>query len=169
MTLSGLQELDLALCRAIRQLPHQAATDRLLAGASRATDHAAGWVALGAAGAMIDRDRRWEWLRAAAVVAIAQAASVRLKRLLPRERPAGRGLDPLASVTTPLSFPSSHTATAWAAVEAYRDVLPRPALLAVAVAYGVSRPYLGVHYPSDVVAGALLGHIVGSGGGRFRY
>ena len=168
VTLDALAAADLALCRAIRGLPHHTVADQLLAGASRATDHAAGWVALAVLGASIDRRRRTRWLRAAAVVAAAQGASVRLKRLMPRDRPVAHGVHPLAPVTTPLSFPSSHTATACAAIDAYETLLPRAVLVGVAIAYGASRPYLGVHYPSDVVAGALLGRIVGRTIGRPR-
>jgi undecaprenyl-diphosphatase len=39
--------------------------------------------------------------------------------------------------------------------------MPAPPLYAVAVAMALSRPYLGVHYPSDIAAGALLGDAVG--------
>jgi membrane-associated phospholipid phosphatase len=40
------------------------------------------------------------------------------------------------------------------------EALPCAPLYALAVAMGVSRPYVGVHYPSDVVAGAVLGDAV---------
>jgi undecaprenyl-diphosphatase len=43
----------------------------------------------------------------------------------------------------------------------YGRLVPAPALYAAAVAFGLSRPYLGVHYPSDVVAGAALGTALG--------
>ena len=40
------------------------------------------------------------------------------------------------------------------------DALPARPLYACAVAMGLSRPYAGVHYPSDIAAGALLGTAV---------
>lgn len=57
------------------------------------------------------------------------------------------------------SFPSGHTATAAAAAETLADLfgLPRIPLYAVAAGVGATRVYLGVHHPSDVAAGLLLG------------
>jgi undecaprenyl-diphosphatase len=63
---------------------------------------------------------------------------------------------------TGLSFPSSHSTSSFAAASAYGRLLPRVPLYAAASAMALSRLYLGVHYPSDVAAGAALGTVVGS-------
>lgn len=57
------------------------------------------------------------------------------------------------------SFPSGHTATAAAAAETLADLfgLPRVPLYALAAGVGFTRVYLGVHHPSDVLAGLVLG------------
>jgi PAP2 superfamily len=53
-----------------------------------------------------------------------------------------------------------HATTSFAAARAYRRLAPAAALNAVAGMLALSRPYLGVHYPSDVLAGMLLGSVV---------
>jgi undecaprenyl-diphosphatase len=93
-------------------------------------------------------------------VAAAYGANQAVKFALRRSRPELDDLPPLTPVVTQLSFPSAHATTSFAAARAYARLAPAWALYAAAIAFAVSRPYLGVHYPSDVLAGALLGTAV---------
>ena len=62
---------------------------------------------------------------------------------------------------TGLSFPSSHSTSSFAAAQAYSRLAPPALLYALAVPMALSRLFLGVHYPSDIVAGAALGSVIG--------
>jgi decaprenylphosphoryl-5-phosphoribose phosphatase len=64
------------------------------------------------------------------------------------------------------SFPSAHATTSFTAARAYGGLIPAAPLYAAASLFAVSRPYLGVHYPSDVIVGALLGAVLGVAGCR---
>jgi len=109
------------------------------------------------------------WVAAALLlvaVGVADLVSVRVvKPAIDRERPCHS----LASVRAPLgcgsgkSFPSAHAAdtAAAAAVVSWAAPALAPLALAIALLVGVSRVYLGVHYPSDVVAGWVLGAAIG--------
>ena len=91
--------------------------------------------------------------------------NVAVKPLLQRPRPytAVEGLIPLLTSGDPNSFPSGHTCAAFAAGLAWAWALPRRWMrwtgLVLAVCMGLSRLYVGVHYPSDVLAGALIGSL----------
>src|SRR5262249_45226423 len=81
-----------------------------------------------------------------------------LKFAIRRPRPELAELPALATTTTPLSFPSAHACTSFAGALAFRRLgVPGAPLYTLAAALSFSRLYLGVHYPSDVLAGAALG------------
>jgi membrane-associated phospholipid phosphatase len=141
---------------------HEPGAERAVSAFSRAGEHAACWLALGLAGAALSGDvaRRRTWLRGAGTVAFSYAVNQAIKFIVRRRRPHLDGLPPLTPTVTQLSFPSAHATTSFAAARAYAPLAPAWALYAAATAFAVSRPYLGVHYPSDVLAGAALGTTV---------
>lgn len=94
------------------------------------------------------------------MVAGAYALNQALKFGVRRPRPELERLPPLSPTVSRLSFPSAHATASFAAARAYGGLVPAWALYGAAVAFALSRPYLGVHYPSDVIAGAVLGTAV---------
>jgi membrane-associated phospholipid phosphatase len=152
--------VDDRLYGTLRLLPHARRIDRALAAYSTAAEHGRLWVALTTAGAIIDRRRRREWVRAAVAVAATEALAQAIKRAVRRERPAK--YPPLAATPSRFSFPSAHSATGAAAATALADVVPPTARWVPTVVMALSRPYLGVHYPSDVVAGLAVGSAIGA-------
>ncbi|MEV6616077.1 phosphatase PAP2 family protein [Streptomyces sp. NPDC051051] len=131
--------------------PRLAAAARAL---SRAGEHGALWLAAGLAGAALDGARRGAWLRATALTAGAHLASMGVKRMVRRPRPTH--VAPLVRAAGRHSFPSSHATSAAAAAVAY-GALGAYAVPPLAAAMCLSRLVVGVHYPSDVAAGAALG------------
>jgi membrane-associated phospholipid phosphatase len=153
--------LDERLLRVARTRAHTPRAARSVARFSRLGEHGAVWLALGAAGWALDPARRAPWGRATATVAGVYVLNTALKLLICRPRPDLPDLPPLKSTLTRLSFPSAHASTSFAAARLYgRLGLPARPLYALAGALAASRLYLGVHYPSDIVGGALLGTAV---------
>ena len=126
--------------------------------------------------------RRWAVALTGTLLATALAVFV-LKIAVGRARPivALAGVHPLYGSPTDFSFPSGHAAGSFATAAFVFVVLRRHAELnpaaaramyllcslcvAVAMTIGYSRVYLGVHFPGDVLTGALLGSIFGAAGG----
>jgi membrane-associated phospholipid phosphatase len=151
--------LDERLLLLARTCGHTPAAERSVARFSLLGEHAGVWLALGVAGSLLcTGERRARWRRATAVVAGTYAANTALKLTIRRGRPELPGLPALAATPTRFSFPSAHASTSFAGACAYARLgLPAAPLYVLAAGLGLSRLYLGVHHPSDVLAGALLG------------
>ncbi|HEY7593474.1 MAG TPA: phosphatase PAP2 family protein [Actinophytocola sp.] len=134
---------------------------RAARGLSLFGEHSAGWFALGLLGAAVDRKRRRDWLTAATGVVAAHAASIAVKRVVRRQRPIDDSVEVLVATPSSLSFPSSHATSTTAAAVVYSGLTGRNLVPVVVPPMLVSRLVLGVHYPTDVLAGSVLGAVVG--------
>lgn len=139
---------------------------RVARGMSLFGEHAAGWLVFGATGALLDRSRRREWLVATAGVAFAHGASIGVKRVVRRPRPDDPAVQVLVGTPSRLSFPSAHATSTTAAAVLFGALLHRPLVALLVPPMALSRLVLGVHYPSDVVAGSLLGAAVAAAARR---
>jgi PAP2 superfamily len=133
---------------------------RAARGLSRFGEHSAGWFALGLAGALTDRERRRDWLIASAGVVGAHAASIAVKRIIRRPRPDDESVEVLVGTPSRLSFPSAHATSTTAAAVLFSALTGRRLVPVLVPPMLVSRLVLGVHYPTDVLAGSALGAAV---------
>jgi len=154
--------VDLALYRRARSLAHTPETVAWVRRYSHLGEHGAVWLVSGGAAALVDRRRRRRWARATLAVGAAYATSTSIKLAVGRRRPAIEDLPHLMATPTGLSFPSSHSTSSFAAARAFGALVPGAPLQVAALAMALSRLYLGVHYPSDIAAGAALGTVIGS-------
>ena len=157
-----MRSLDEQLLRVARTRGHAPAAERAVARFSRVGEHGVVWLAIGLLSGAVDRQSRPTWRRATANVARAYLLNTLLKLLVRRRRPSLEGLPALAGTPTGLSFPSAHAATSFAGACSYSraGLWARPLYL-LAASLSASRVYLGVHYPSDVLGGAVLGAALG--------
>ena len=159
------QSLDLALLRLLRTRGHPPIVEYAVIRFSRLGDHATLWFVLAALGALVDRRGRPVYLRAGRTVAGMLCLNYVTKLAIRRARPLLEDLPPLSATRSSLSYPSAHASTSFAAARVLKEALPARLVYSLAAGIGLSRPYLGIHYPSDIVAGAAYGTVVA---GRLR-
>lgn len=124
------------------------------------------WIALSLAMVLYKPTRR---AGAAALMAMALGlliTNITIKPLVERARPwLAWPIEPLVVERDPNSFPSGHTSAAFAFALGSLRELPRRwmkvCVVVLAVLMGLSRLYVGVHYPSDVLMGFVVGDLAG--------
>lgn len=130
-------------------------------------DHGLLWIAAALILLCFPRTRRAGALALGGLLFSLLAVNVTIKHLVARPRPwlTIEGLRVLVNEPDPNSFPSGHTSAAFAFAAAVYRELPIPwtraAVVAAAVCMGWSRIYVAVHYPSDVIAGVVVGTLCG--------
>lgn len=161
-----LDALDRAAYAAVAATPSPT-LDGALRRLSDAANHSRLWLGIAAA-LVVTHPRTGKRAAAQGVAAIglsSVAATVVTKRLVGRPRPTRSEEHERRHVAMPTSrsFPSGHSASAFAFANAVADELPLlgPPLRALAATVAYSRVHTGVHYPGDVVVGAVLGAVAG--------
>lgn len=130
------------------------------------------WIALCLGLLLFPKTRRAGAAGLLALLCSLLLTNVLIKHLAQRTRPwlLFDALIPLVYEGDPNSFPSGHTSAAFAAAGAWFYTLPRrwmkTAGLVMALLMGASRLYVGVHFPTDVLCGALVGSLCGFLGWR---
>lgn len=153
---------DLRLLRWMRTHGHTPGLEDAAKALGKAGNNGLVWFVLGAALALIDNDRWEAWLICALLGPVAIGLNYGIKLAVRRPRPVLEGLPPLGGAPSSLSFPSAHATSSFAVATAMVRVDPAmAAAFLVAIALSLGRPYLGMHYPSDVLAGAVIGVVLG--------
>ena len=158
----ALAALDLRLLRLLRTRGHAPVVETALVRLAQAGENGLVWYAIAAIGGTLSARRRDDYVRAIEIVLITLLLNTLIKYAVRRARPVlEEELPALTPVLSGRSYPSAHASTSFAGARALSAAgLPGTPLRALAVAMALSRPYLGVHYPSDVVAGGFLGDAV---------
>lgn len=165
--MAPLQALDARIFLAVNQMGHPRWLDRVADWVAITAN--GGWLwGIGVAAAGIAGAPRPGRLLVGLVPTVAVTALVveyPIKTIFRRRRPFIDVVRALVVGKEPgsWSFPSGHTATAFAAAVLVHGAWPRstPLAYALAAATGLSRIYVGVHYPGDVLSGAACGFVIG--------
>ena len=150
----------------IQEVVRNAFLTPLFRGITALGNSGSAWVALSLALLIPRKTRKAGIMSLTALLFSFLVNNLMLKNLVGRVRPyeVVEGLVPLIPRPWDYSFPSGHTGSSFASAWVFFGKLPRWAgisLLVLAGLIGLSRLYLGVHYPTDVLFGALSGIMCG--------
>lgn len=161
--LDTILQLDGQLLVAIQGL-HMSWLDPIVSVYTKLGDAGILWIALSLAMLFWKPTRKAGFLALCAMALGLLVTNITIKPLISRPRPwLDLSLVPLVAEKDPNSFPSGHTCAAFAAGIIWLRALPwkwgRIAAVIAAMCMGLSRLYVGVHYPTDVLAGAVIGSL----------
>ena len=157
-----MRDLDLKALRWMRTHGHSPGVESAAVALGKVGNNGLIWLVLGLTLVAIDSSRWKQWLVCALLGPFAIGLNYAIKLAVKRPRPVLGGLPPLGGAPSSLSFPSAHATSSFAVATAMVRVDPAMAgAFAVAILISLGRPYLGMHYPSDVLAGAFLGVVLG--------
>ena len=159
-----MKNADLKILRLMRTRGHHPVAEKAAQVIAKSGDNGYLWIGIGAIGFLCDSRRRRQWLATGLIGPISIGVNFGVKLIFKRQRPVLEGLPPLGGAPSSLSFPSAHATASFACATAMARVAPelRYALFGAAALMAVTRPYLGMHYPTDVLAGIALGTTVGA-------
>ena len=148
------------------QTLHTPVLDKFMTSVTKLGNAGIFWIILTVLFLLIPKMRKTGVVMAAALIIDLLLCNVLLKNLVARTRPydVNTGIQLLVAKLRDYSFPSGHTAASFASVTAlYLSGERRIGLIALVISclIAVSRLYLYVHYPTDVLAGMLFGLILG--------
>lgn len=161
--LDWLITLDGSILLWIQDFARLAFLDPIIAFYTHLGDSGILWIGLSILMLCFKKTRKAGFLGLLALAVGALFTNVTLKPLFERDRPwlTVEGLRFLVEEHDPNSFPSGHTCAAFAAAGVWFMALPKRWMgvtgLVLAALMGLSRLYVGVHFPSDVLVGALVG------------
>lgn len=157
--------LDIAVLDLIQHYMHNPALDFIMPLITRLGDYGIFWLALAVVLAI---SKKYRWLGLTIILAIFFSylvCNVLLKTIIARVRPCelNTAVQLLLPCPASSSFPSGHSAVSFAVatVLAVNRFSCWPLFLLLAALVGFSRLYLYVHFPSDVLAGAVVGAAAG--------
>lgn len=163
-----IQDIDSSILLFIQNNIRCPALTWLMVIISRFGDDGIGWIALGLLLLFFKKTRSGGIGELSGLIANHVVCNMMIKKLFMRTRPylVLQELNILVAAETSTSFPSGHTASAFVCAYMLQRCLGKkfgiPAYI-IALLTVLSRMYVGVHYPTDVICGALLGTVVGMG------
>ncbi len=163
--MDALLELDASILLWIQENMRTDLMTTIMKGITRLGDNGTLWIVLTVLFLVLNKTRRVGLTSAVALIITFLTVNLGIKNAVARTRPYEviDGLINLVEKQHDFSFPSGHSAHAFAVGVVILIMMPKKfgvPIFIISILMAYSRLYIGVHYPSDVIAGALIGTII---------